>query len=216
MMMTGRPRHGLIGYGISMYKPLCAFTCRDVLSSSVLNCSAPMDTSQMEEGMDSATSPECYATDDAFLDTLAYCISTHCQDATVWDLERYWTMNVAGTLSHQPLPKASYQQTLATITKVPTGTLVIGEKLNRTSIISSGDYESSYNAQGIFEKMEVKHETYGCVSAWSLRVTDRADRSHSVQHCPPCQWIRYTDCLVIPPIRPLSSGIGHQIQRLVC
>ena len=165
MVSGGRPGHGLIGFGITMYKPLCAFTCRDVLSSSMLNCSVPMDMAEMEMDMDSATSPECYSTDDAFLDTLAYCMSTRCQDVAVWELEKYWRMNVAGTQLNQPIPKANYQQTLASITTEPTDTLVIGGDLNKTMIISHEDYEASHNAHGVFEKMEVTHETYGCVSA---------------------------------------------------
>ena len=166
MTSSGRPGHGLVGYGISMYKPQCAFPCRDVISSSMLDCSVPMHGSDMgmEMGMESATSPGCYATDDAFLNTLAYCMSTHCQDVALWDLEKYWSMNVPGTLRIQPMPKASYQQTLASITKEPTDTLVIGEDLNKTMIVSPEDYEASYNAESVFEKMEVTHETYGCVS----------------------------------------------------
>ncbi|MCJ1265028.1 hypothetical protein MMC22_004903 [Lobaria immixta] len=164
---TGRPGHGLIGYGISMYHPLCAFACRDVLSSSILNCSEPMDMSEMgmDMGMDmgSDTSPECYATDSIFLETLAYCMSTHCQDVAVWALEKYWNMNVAGNQLHQPIPKATYQQTLANMTTEPTDTLVMGESLNKTMIVPYEDYEASYNAQGVFEEMEENHEKYGIV-----------------------------------------------------
>ena len=169
-MSTGRPGHGLIGYGISMYKPLCASTCRDVISSTTLNCSAPVDTAEMDMDMDSGTSPECYSTDDTFLETLAYCMSTHCQDTAVWELEKYWRTNVAGTQPNQPVPKASYQETLANITTEPTDTLVLGEELNKTIIVSHEDYEASYNAHGVFEKMEVTHETYGYVSPWSLGI----------------------------------------------
>ena len=165
MVSNGRPAHGLIGYGISMYKPLCALTCRDVLSTSILTCSEPMDMSDMGMDMGSDTSLECYATDDAFLDTLAYCLSTHCQDVTVWELEKYWNRNVVGNQRNQPIPKATYQQTVAKMTTKPTDTLVIGEALNKTMIVSHEDYEASYNAQGVFEKMEDNHEKYGCLSA---------------------------------------------------
>lgn len=160
-----------------MYNPLCAFTCRDVLSSSELSCSEHMHGSgmDMDMGMDSATSPECYATDDTFLQTLAYCMSTRCPDLAVWDLERYWSMNVAGTKQIQPLPKASYQRTLADISTAPTATLVEGEELNTTMIVSHEDYEASYNAHGVFEKMEINHETYGCVQTWSFTTMNRAD-----------------------------------------
>lgn len=46
--------------------------------------------------MEAETEPECYATDDVFLQSLAYCISTHCKGTQAWELERYWKMNVAG------------------------------------------------------------------------------------------------------------------------
>lgn len=124
-----------------------------------------MDMSDMGMDMGSDTSPKCYATDDAFLDTLAYCLSTHCQDVTVWELEKYWNRNVVGTQRNQPIPKATYQQTVAKMTTKPTDTLVIGQDLNKTMIVSHEDYEASYNAQGVFEKMEDNHEKYGCLSA---------------------------------------------------
>lgn len=176
MVSAGRPGHGLIGYGISMYNPLCAYTCRDVLSSSTLKCSEPMDMSGgmgMEMDMGD-TSPECYATDDAFLETLAYCMSTHCQNVALWRLEKYWIMNVAGTQPNQPAPKATYQQTLAKITSRPTNTLVVGENLNQTMITSDKDYAASYNAHGVFEETERNHETYGLVLA---SAPDRCDVS---------------------------------------
>ena len=81
-------------------------------------------------------------------------------------------MNVAGTQPNQPDPKATYQQTLANITTEPTDTLVVSEDLNKSMIISDEDFEASYNVHGLFEEMESNHETYGCVSAWSLRVVN--------------------------------------------
>ena len=172
-MSPGRPNHGLIGYGISMYKPRCAYACRDVLSSSTLNCSEHMHMSEgMEMHMGSETSPECYAGDDAFLQTLAYCMSTHCQNVAVWRLERYWNMNVVGKQAAQPLPKATYQQTLANMTTNPVSPVVMGEDLNQAMMVSDEDYLGSYNAQGVFEQMERNHETYGCVLTGCLRLME--------------------------------------------
>ena len=165
MVSSGRPGHGLIGYGISMYHPLCAYTCRDVLASSMLNCSETMDMADsMGMEMGGETTPECYATDDSFLQTLAGCMSDHCQNMPIWDLEKYWMMNVAGTAVNQPLPKATYQQTLANITAKPTDTLVAGEDLNKTMLVSEKDFQASHNALSVFEAMEDNHETYGYVA----------------------------------------------------
>lgn len=164
MVSNGRDGHGLIGYGISMYNPLCAYTCRSVLSTSMLNCSHSMHMSEgMEMEMGGETSPECYATDNVFLQTLAYCMSTHCQHVDIWELEKYWQLNVAGTQPDQPLPKLTYQQALRTIATKPTDTLILGQDLNSTMSISDQDYRESFNAQSVFEGMERNHETYGCV-----------------------------------------------------
>ena len=81
MVSTGRDGHGLIGYGISMFEPLCAFACRDILSTNMLNYTETEDMSfGLSMEMASETSLECHATDDAFLETLACCMSTLCQD----------------------------------------------------------------------------------------------------------------------------------------
>lgn len=131
----------------------------------------------MDMEMESSTSPECFATDDAFLSSLAYCMSTHCHNVAVGELEKYWTMNVAGRALDQPLPKATYQQTLANITSAPKASLIKSEDLNRTLIVSEEDYQSSFNAQGLFEKMERRHETYGYELSTPSKVNNRADSS---------------------------------------
>jgi hypothetical protein len=165
MTSGGRSGHGLIGYGIDMYKPTCAFACRDSISSSTLKCTTTSDMTDMP-GMDmdmgsGETEPDCYATDDAFLQTLAWCISIHCKDVPEWKLERYWMMNVPGNAAVQPIPKHTYQETLAMIIIAPTETLVGGEPLNKTSMVSEDDWLSNFNADSEFEVQEATHERYG-------------------------------------------------------
>ena len=86
-----------------MYKPPCAFSCRSIISGAMLNCSvmeggedSMAGMAGMDMGAEFTTSPECYATDDSFLQTLAYCMSTHCSGVSEWKLEQYWVINVAG------------------------------------------------------------------------------------------------------------------------
>lgn len=160
----GRAGHGLIGYGIDMYQPNCAYACRAVLASSTLDCSSPaMEMSGMS-GMSAgaSTDPECYATDDAFIQTLAWCVSSRCKDdVPLYTLERYWLLNVAGTQKIQPDPKYSYQQALAVIARPPNETLIAGDPLNTTSLVSDRDYIATFNAQEVFEEQEGLHERYG-------------------------------------------------------
>ena len=168
-MVSAGHGHGLIGYGFTMYHPLCAWTCRDVLGSSMLNCSDPMDMEDPDAYIE--TSPECFATDDFFLQSMAYCLSTHCQDVSLWDLEKYWGQYLADFEPNQAIPKATYQQALQNITAPPTDTIVIGEELNKTMLVSDEDFEASANAQGNFEKIETNHATHGCVTARTFQAS---------------------------------------------
>jgi hypothetical protein len=163
MSMGGRNGHGLIGYGIKMYKPLCAFSCRAALSGCTLKCSKSMDMGM--DGMDGMddmiqTSSECYATDDAFLQSMAYCISVKCTDLSAWQIEKYWEDNIAGADAVQPDPKWTYQATLEKVTSAPTETAVSGELLNKTMLVSEVDYVGNWNAQDGFEHAEDVHEKY--------------------------------------------------------
>lgn len=165
MVSSGRKGHGLIGYGITMYQPGCAFACRDTISSATLSCTPAdehMDMAGMES-MSAKTSPECYATDDIFLETLAYCVSSHCKDVPVWELEKWWKMNVAGNKVPQPDPKWTFGETLARVTNKPTEILVGENPLNKTSLVTEEDWLANYNADTEFEALEGIHEKYGQV-----------------------------------------------------
>lgn len=159
-----RNGHGLIGYGIDMYKPNCAFSCRSALSSCTLNCSTVMEMDGMDMDMGDMmyeTSADCYATDDAFLQSMAYCISSKCKDLATWQLEKYWKDNIAGTSAVQPDPKWTYQESLNKVTSPPNETVAYGGELNKTMLASEEDWVESWNAQGNFESAEGKHEKYG-------------------------------------------------------
>lgn len=108
--------------------------------------------------------PECYANNDAFLQTLAYCMYSHCHAEANSTLQRYWEMNVAGSQSDQPLPKESYQQALWGIGFTPNTTLNSTEVLKTASLVSDETYTLEYNTLTVFERVEIAHETYGYVS----------------------------------------------------
>lgn len=115
-----------------------------------------------EMGGGAETDPACFASDDTFLETLAWCVSVHCKDEVpVYTLEEYWLQNVAGTQSVQPSPKYSYLQALNRISHPPMDAIDSGNPLNKTSTVSDKDYLASFNAQAIFQKMEITHERYG-------------------------------------------------------
>ncbi|KAL4880664.1 ferric reductase like transmembrane component-domain-containing protein [Aspergillus karnatakaensis] len=81
---VGRVGHDIVGYGITMYRPACAFACKATISNPP-NCTMPSDHEHMHmkrhghshsiegypmgDGWMVTASPdaECYATNDAFL-----------------------------------------------------------------------------------------------------------------------------------------------------
>jgi hypothetical protein len=189
-MTTGRPGHGLIGYSITMYKPLCAYTCRASITNP-LDCntaspnpSNPSNSSVGVEAMNMTTTtatklvrrmsmshdeptPECYAINEPFLQTLAYCMLTHCgsdEEVSVWQRERYWAKNVAGREVQQLAPKWTYQAALSRVEdseQVPNATISPDQMLMAAGLVDEEVYGENWNGYGMFERMEVRHEAYG-------------------------------------------------------
>ncbi|KAE8356182.1 ferric reductase [Aspergillus coremiiformis] len=144
-----------------MYQPPCAFACRSTITNP-LNCSMDAD-----DGMHGSwivmksPSPECYATNNPFLQTLAYCIYSHCQTRLNSTLQRYWEMNVAGNEQDQPLPKESYQQALQSIGFTPNATVHSSMVLSSASLVSEALYDLNWRTLTVFETVEISHERYG-------------------------------------------------------
>ncbi|KAF2773969.1 hypothetical protein EJ03DRAFT_323320 [Teratosphaeria nubilosa] len=160
MISAGRPGHGFIGYGITMYNPRCAYACHDSISNP-LRCSTEDNSMPGMTMWD--TPPECYANDDPYLQTLAYCIFTRCEDVEVWQLERYWNMNVAGRHTRQPLPKYSYQEAMAKIERLPNSTISKDDVLAAVSLVDEETYDANDNTLRVVEKMEARQDDYGLV-----------------------------------------------------
>lgn len=107
------------------------------------------------------TSPECYTTDEAFLTTLAYCVSQHCHDLPVWRIEKWWKSNVAGTQQLQPDPKWTFQEAMAKIKIAPVPAYSEKIPLNITSTISDDMWLGNYNGLVEFETLEITSEKFG-------------------------------------------------------
>ena len=165
IVSTGREGYGIVGYGIRMARPACAYACRDAITNP-LKCksgaSGGSGTSVLTQTTD-APPPECYANNEPYLQTLAYCISQHCSDVPVWRLERYWEENVAGREAHQPRPRQSYQATLALIGTAPRSTTPSQKILTTVSLVDNSTYFGLYNAESGFTESEIAHERYGYV-----------------------------------------------------
>lgn len=160
--VDGRVGHGLIGYGISMYRPPCAYACRASVPNP-LEC--PHDHGHMDgsEGgsHSSETSPECYATNEHFLRTVAWCIHSRCEEVSMAEIEKYWELNIPGRGRVQPLPRLSFQEALAEVSSPPTESAAPKEILNFTAVVSDETYLGQYDTLTNFEEAEVSHSRYG-------------------------------------------------------
>lgn len=164
---AGRDGHGLIGYGIKMYQPPCAFACQSAISNP-LDC--PMDHHDMEmEGMKvkrmshggEKPSPECYANSKPYLQTLAYCMEQRCPDDVKTSArDKFFEMSIGGRLKQPPVPVYSYVEALMSIERAPTNSTPAEEMLTHVSLVGDEDYISNFNGNYGFEIMESSHSLY--------------------------------------------------------
>ncbi|OTA61546.1 hypothetical protein K449DRAFT_465632 [Hypoxylon sp. EC38] len=147
---TGRPGHGLIGYGIEMYIPVCAYACQNSFSSNPLVCTddAPfgddeMDGVGMGSSQDGMTLPQnvsampsstCHAESEPFLTSVAWCIRMKFRNTFVWQIEKWWQSYVVGNQPTDTPPGLSYGTALALVTSPPNATCMGGQILSETSL----------------------------------------------------------------------------------
>lgn len=138
----------LAGYGFSPYDPLCAESCLRSFSSLMLACT-PASHDHGHSHM-SATPPECYANDTAFLTSVAWCFYESCAeyDVPISKLQRFWENTVTGSSSVPP--KWPYSVALANVDpSPPTYRLTSADTdLNRTSLVNPNNYLAQWNVLG--------------------------------------------------------------------
>jgi hypothetical protein len=163
---------GVIGMGITMYKPNCAFACRGVIEMAMIDCDESHDHDDMDmdmggmamvrrHGDDMEITPECRAMSKPFLSTLAYCLSTNCpSDTPDWVLEKYWETQATG----DPEVKAmwNYEQTLMMVNGTPTATFDphAHQEVNDTQLLAGSDLVQQAATMKNFEDGEAIHVQY--------------------------------------------------------
>ncbi|KAJ3493358.1 hypothetical protein NLG97_g4780 [Lecanicillium saksenae] len=109
---------GMIGFGKTMYQPPCAFACREVMAKSRLLCTPQHESAADGDSHAPPTTPKsCFASDPAFMQTLALCIDTYCPGSDAprpGVIEEYWGSHVAtGSIGDFSwVPAMTYQQAL--------------------------------------------------------------------------------------------------------
>ena len=110
----------------------------------------------MDMTMGSETSDECYAHDVAYLQTLAYCIKTHCDASGLPYNEQnkcFQSKSYAGSLGpslEQSLPAQAPNDQLA----------ADATWLNNTSLVNEAMYQEDLATISLFEDIEVDHVSW--------------------------------------------------------
>jgi hypothetical protein len=161
-------KHGVIGLGIPMYKPVCCYACHDSLSALYLNCTTFTDDHhsgmdmKLKKRMDMGgetmadTSNECRATDQIWLQTLAYCISSRCtEEGASESHQAQCFQKVAAGL----IPVQSLQSSIPS--HPPTAELAEDDEwLNTTHLVNEVMYADNRRTLDEFAKSEERHTRY--------------------------------------------------------
>lgn len=167
---SARSSAGLVGYGITMWKPSCAYACRNLLALSPLECSEHQESEHerlvvRHGGHDEtfSTSPDCFNHDRAFLLTLAWCLHEHCEEShgtALWQLERFWETDAVPEAHHTP--NYTYTEALAQVgDKAPEVQLHQGHALKEPSAVLEENYASFQTYLQDFGRVESQHSHYG-------------------------------------------------------
>lgn len=120
-----------MGMGGANQQPYCARACRTVLGTANLTCSHMM---HVGDHMMMRTGANCYAGDDAFLTSLAYCFDTQCDGKVpLWQLEQLWLDTATGAPG---LPaKWGYQIARSHVNGTPHMAWMSGHTLDMTMVV---------------------------------------------------------------------------------
>jgi hypothetical protein len=153
---------GFIGYGKVMHFPACAHACRGAVALSPLPCTPEYGPFDYLHG-NNPTSPDCFATSEVFMQTVALCIATHCpKDLSLDTIESYWRLHeTSGNVPEsEPKPAMSYSEALASIGQRPNVTMIPTRPLNKTSLVSLAFFQGQLNAVVFVEQAEISHSKY--------------------------------------------------------
>lgn len=157
-------KHGIIGFGISLYPDLCCQACHDSLSTLLLSCTTfgsdgddmsgmDMETMSMDTG---TTTEDCRASNTPWLQTMAYCIQQNC------DAMGYPAVKQAQCFSVQAVAGAS-EPTFESCLPAQSPTVELSADdmwLNVTSLVNRDLYSSTYGTLAEFTREEVLHSRY--------------------------------------------------------
>lgn len=106
-------------------------------------------------------SPECYANNKPYLQTLALCMDQRCpEEVPISARDKFFEMSIGGRLKQPPVPIYSYMEALMSIENTPTNSTRSDEMLMQASLVEDEDYVSNFNGNYGFEMAESAHSLY--------------------------------------------------------
>jgi hypothetical protein len=100
--------------------------------------------------------PACYASDDAFLGSLAWCIHSRCNNLSLWQGEQWWA--TAATGDPDVPPQYSFADALPQ--SEPNATVTKNSPLNVVSKVQDADYQHAWNTYAESDRVEIAGSTY--------------------------------------------------------
>ncbi|CAI6341382.1 unnamed protein product [Periconia digitata] len=152
------PLQGLVGYGISMYEPSCAFGCQKILQKSQLGCSTAIGSVPGFE-----TADQCYASNKPYLLSLASCLHEHCEEPS-WMVSRFWATQNA----HRPA--YGFREALDLSGDSPLDVLVPGAPLNNPHAITRDDWKTADTSMHDFAHTEAKSSEFALLLFFTILV----------------------------------------------
>lgn len=139
-------KHGVIGIGISMYKPFCCNTCHDTLSTLYLSCTDFL-------AGEAITSVECRASNTAWLQSLAFCMDQKCtaQGLSHDAIQTCWeSMSDSVSQYDQWVPDTPPQTELDFNATSLNTTSLVNEELYTSTILSYEEWEHEEDMHSCF------------------------------------------------------------------
>ena len=152
-------------YHTALIRVSGAMACVRSIYGLMLSCST-MSNNTLGM-MQQTTSSECWATNEPYLTTLAYCMYVKCKDSHVpaSKLGWFWETEATGqSTAGQVLigPKWTYAEALAQIQSPPTIELdANAEQLNVTSLVSEEVYQKQWNVLVAVNEETAKENLFG-------------------------------------------------------
>lgn len=150
-----------IGMGEDMYNPSCAYACRAVIATALIDCPSGSIAEQHSADTPVTVTPSCRAESSPFLTTLAVCINDRCFPdfwPTREKLEWYWYKEATGDSMLAPM--WGWQEAYDKVNVTPTAVFDVSAKLDDTVLVSRDAWLAVKLKQDALEWQLISYSKY--------------------------------------------------------